>query len=138
MDTSQEQEQWTHEEVVAGARRSLLAELEIEDSELGQAYVDSPIGPRVRVGGVRAGLAKFAAETVAAATEGVRYGGFTDASDEVLVHLPAHIEVRDNLRLPVLSSVALKLRPFVMDVATRGPAPVGVDLRARKHPGHSF
>ena len=37
MDTSQEREQWTHEEVVAGARQSLLAELEIEDSELGQA-----------------------------------------------------------------------------------------------------
>src|SRR5688572_23383880 len=53
MDTSQEREQWTHEEVVAGARQSLLAELEIEDSELGQAFLVSPIGPRVRVGGVR-------------------------------------------------------------------------------------
>src|SRR5688572_16489739 len=135
MDTSQEREQWTHEEVVAGARQSLLAELEIEDSELGQAFLASPIGPRVRVGGVRAGLAKFVAESVAAETEGVRYGGFTDASDEVVVHLPAAIEVREDLRLPVLSSVPLKLRPFVMDIAARGPAAVGADLRARKSSG---
>jgi ATP-dependent RNA helicase SUPV3L1/SUV3 len=31
--------------------------------------------------------------------------------------------------------VSLKLRPFVMDVATRGPAAVGADLRARKSTG---
>ena len=135
MDTSQEREQWTHEEVVAGARQSLLAEFEIERSGLGQAFLASPIGPRVRVGGVRAGLAKFAAEQVAAETEGVRYGGFTDASDEVVVHLPARIELRADLQLPVLSSVSLKLRPFVTDVGTRGPAAVGADLRARKSPG---
>ena len=72
MDTSQEREQWTHEEVVAGARQSLLTELEIEDSQLGHAFLSSPIGPRVRVGGVRASLAKFVAESVAAETEGVR------------------------------------------------------------------
>jgi ATP-dependent RNA helicase SUPV3L1/SUV3 len=135
MDTSQEREQWTHEEVVAGARQSLLAELEIEDSELGQAFLASPIGPRVRIGGVRASLAKFAAERVAAETEGVRFGGFTDPSDEVVVHLPANIEVRDDLKLPVLSSVSLKLRPFVADIASRGPAAVGADLRTRKSPG---
>ncbi|MGH7947263.1 MAG: hypothetical protein ACREH8_23345, partial [Opitutaceae bacterium] len=135
MDTSQEREQWTHEEVVAGARQSLLAELEIEDSELGQSFLSSPIGPRVRVGGVRAGLARFTAEQVAGVTEGIRYGGFTDASDEVVVHLPAEVELREDLRLPVLSSVSLKLRPFVMDVAERGPAAVGAELRARKNPG---
>jgi ATP-dependent RNA helicase SUPV3L1/SUV3 len=133
MDTSQEREQWTHEEVVTGARQALLAELDIEGSELGQAFLTSPIGPRVRVGGVRASLAKFLAEKVAAETEGVRYGGFVDASDEVVLHLPAQVEIRGDLRLPALSSVSLKLRPFAVDVATRGPAPAGADLRARKH-----
>src|SRR5687767_9060000 len=115
MDTSQEREQWTHEEVVTGARQALLAELDIEGSELGQAFIGSPIGPRVRVGGVRASLAKFVAEEVAASTEGVRYGGFVDASDDVVIHLPAYVEVRDSLRLPVLSSVSLKLRSFAVD-----------------------
>jgi ATP-dependent RNA helicase SUPV3L1/SUV3 len=135
MDTSQEREQWTHEEVVAGARQSPLAELEIDDTLLGQAFLASPIGPRVRVGGVRAGLARFAAENVAAETDGLRYGGFSEASDEVVIHLHAEIELRDDLRLPVLSSISLKLRPFVTDVASRGPAAVGAALRARKSPG---
>jgi ATP-dependent RNA helicase SUPV3L1/SUV3 len=89
----------------------------------------------VRVGGVRAGLAKFVAERVAAETGGLRYGGFVDASDEVIVHLPATIELRPDLRAPVLSSVPLKLRPFVVDVALRGPAAVGADLRSRKAAG---
>lgn len=135
MDTSQEREQWTHEEVVTGARQSLLAELDIEESELGQAFLDSAIGPRVRVGGVRASLGKFAAERVAATGRGLRYGGFTDASDEVTVLLPAAIEVRDGLELPVLAPVVLKLSPFVRDVAARGPAAVAADLLARKNPG---
>jgi hypothetical protein len=89
MDTSQEREQWTHEEVVTGARQALLAELDIDASALGLAFLASPIGPRVRVGGVRASLARFVAERVAAATEGVRYGGYVDASDDVVIHLPA-------------------------------------------------
>src|SRR5215207_1852257 len=132
MDTSQEREQWTHEEVVVGARKSLLLEFEIEDSDLGSDFLASPVGPRVRVGGVRSSLARFAAEKVAAVSDGVRYGGFTDASDEVVIHLPGRIEVRDDLHLPVLSSLSLKLRPFVTDVAARGPAAVGADLLARK------
>ena len=135
MDTSQEREQWTHEEVVTSARRSLLVELEIEDSELGQEFLASPIGPRVRVGGVRSSLARFAADKVAAVSDGVRYGGFTDASDEVILHLPAELEVQDGLRLPVLSSLPLKLRPFVTEVSQRGPAAVAAELRARKSAG---
>jgi ATP-dependent RNA helicase SUPV3L1/SUV3 len=133
MDTSQEREQWTHEEVVVGARQSLLAELDIEGSDLAERFLASTIGPRVRVGGVRASLAKFAAEQVAAATEGLRFGGFVDASDEVVIHLPAEVEVQNRLRLPVLSSVSLKLGPFASDVAERGAAAVGAELRGRKH-----
>jgi len=135
MDTSEERESWTHEEVVAGARAALLAELFIDDTALGQAFLASPIGPRVRVGGVRAGLAKFAAEQVAAAGTGLRFGGYNEAGDELTLHLPAEVEVRDGVSLPVLAAVPQKLMPFVLDVATRGPAPVAAELLARKHPG---
>lgn len=135
MDTREEREQWSHEEVVGGARQALLAELGIEDSALGLAFLASPIGPRVRVGGVRASLARFAAENLAAAGVGVRYGGFTDASDEVILHLPAKMAVREGLELPVLAALPLKLAPFVADLATRGAAAVAADLLARKSPG---
>lgn len=137
MDTSQEREQWTHEEVVVGARQSLLAELDVQDTELGQAFLQSSIGPRVRVGGVRSSLARFAAEKVAAAGSeaGLQFGGYTDASDEVVLHLPAEIEAREGLVLPVLAPLALKLVPFVTDVARRGPAAVAAHLLARKSPG---
>lgn len=132
---SRDREAWTHEEVVTGARRSLLAELELEDSALGQAYLDSPVGPRVRVGGVRAGLARFTAEQVATAGEGVRYGGYSEPGDEVTLLLPARVQVRPQLELPVLAPLALKLGPFVGDVARRGPAAVAAELLARRASG---
>jgi len=135
MDTSQDREQWTHEEVVAGARQSLLAELAIEGSVLAEADLKSPIGPRFRVGGVRAGLARIAAEQVAAAGNDVRYGGFIDVSDEVVLHLPARIELPAGLTLPVLSSVSLKLIPFATDIAQRGPAAVARGLLTRQSAG---
>src|SRR6476661_2750797 len=113
MDTSQEREQWTHEEVVAGARQSLLAELAMDDSALAQEFLASPIGPRVRVGGVRASLARFVAERLAASGGNLRFGGFTDASDEVVVLLPATVGARDGLEFPVLAPVSLKLGPLV-------------------------
>ena len=72
MATSQEREQWTHEEVVTGARQALLQELDIEHSEIGQLFLRSPIGPRVRVGGVRTGLARFRESAVPQARAAVR------------------------------------------------------------------
>lgn len=136
MDTSQEREQWTHEEVVTGARQGLLAELGLEDTALGQAFLQSPIGPRVRVGGVRSSLARFAAEQVAAAAPGgPRYGGYSEAGDEAILHLPARVEVHEALGLPVLSPLPLKLAPFAIDVATRGAPAVAADLLARRSPG---
>src|SRR5688572_26836728 len=107
MEMTSGQEQWTHEEVVTAAREGLLTELDLDQTEFGQSFLASPIGPRVRVGGVRASLARFAAERA-----GVRYGNYHDASDEVVIHLPATIDVRENLQLPVLSGVSLKLGPF--------------------------
>lgn len=134
MDVREDREQWTHEEVVTGARQALLEELGIDVSPLGEDFLRSPIGPRVRVGGVRSSLARFAAEQVTAAEPEVRFGNFLEASDEVVLHLPATVEVREGVRLPVLASVSLKLAPFVIDVASRGPAGVAAELRARKHP----
>ncbi len=134
MDTSRERDQRTHDEVVAEARAALLAELFIEDTELGRAFLASPVGPRVRAGGVRTSLARFATEQVAAAGEGLRFGGYNEAGDEITLHVPTQVEVRDDLVLPVLAAVSLKFMPFLLDVATRGPAPVAAELLARKHP----
>lgn len=134
MDTSQEREQWTHEEVVTGAREALLAEFDVEHSVLGQEFLRSPIGPRVRVGGVRSSLARFACENLAASQAGLRFGQFIDPSDEVVMHVPAGIEVRDGVVLPVLAAVTLKLGPLVIDIAQRGPAAVAAELSARKAP----
>ncbi len=138
MDVGHDREQWTHEEIVSGARQGLLTELAVEDTALGHAFLESPIGPRVRVGGVRASLARFGAEQVAAASgvaSSLRFGSYTDASDEVVLHLPAQVEVREGLSLPVLSSLALKLGPFISDLAARGPAAVAAELLARRSPG---
>lgn len=135
MDVSQDREQWTHEEVVAGARHALLLELDVADSELGQDFLKSPIGPRVRVGGVRASFAKFIGERVGQAGQALRFGGYSEPADEITMLLPARIEVREDLHLPVLSHVALKLTRFVADVAQRGPAAVAADLMARKTAG---
>lgn len=134
MDTSQGKEQWTHEEVVTGARQALVTELGIDETDLGRDYVHSPIGPRVRVGGVRSGLARFAADRVGRAGSGVHYGGFNDAGDEVALHLPTVVSVRPGLDLPVLAPVTLKLAPFVDAVAQQGAEAVAADLLARRHP----
>ncbi|HEX2852438.1 MAG TPA: helicase-related protein [Opitutaceae bacterium] len=134
MEAAQD-DQWTHEEVVSSARQALVAELGIEGSELATAFLETPIGPRVRAGGVRAGLARFAAERVAAAGPGLRFGSYNEISDEVTLLLPATIDVRENLRLPVLSALPLKLSPFLTGLADRGAAAVAAELLARKSPG---
>jgi ATP-dependent RNA helicase SUPV3L1/SUV3 len=135
METSPDQEQWTHEEVVSAARQGLLADLDLQDSDLAQGFLNSPIGPRVRAGGVRASLARFAAHMVSDAAEGIRFGNYLDVSDELVLHLPLWLTIRDDLQLPLLSSVSLKLAPFVWDVAQRGAAAVAADLMARKAVG---
>ena len=130
MEMTSGQEQWTHEEVVTAAREGLLSELDLEQTDFGREFLVSPIGPRVRVGGVRASLARFAAEHAE-----VRYGNYLDVNDEVVLHFPSTLDVRENLQIPVLSSVSIKLRPFVSDVATRGGAAVAASLSKRKPTG---
>lgn len=127
METTSGQEQWTHEEVVSAAREGLLAEQNLELTEFGQEFLRSPIGPRVRVGGVRASLARFAADQA-----GVRFGNYLDVSDEVVLHFPVTIPVRENLEIPVLSTVRIKLSRFAPDVANRGGPAVAATLSARK------
>lgn len=135
MQTSPEPEQWTHEEVVSAAREGLVGELGLEGFDLAGEFLESPIGPRVRAGGVRASLGRFAADKVAAAETGARFGSYIDASDEVVLHLPAIIDVREDLQLPVLFSLSLKLAIFVQEVAARGPAAVAASLKSRKATG---
>ncbi len=137
MDRGYEQDQWTHEEVVVGARKSLVEELGIEDSELAAKFLKSPIGPRVRVGGVRASFAKLAADLVAqvAKEADIRFGSYSDPSDEVTLLLPANVTLAPGVALSVMSPVTLKLPTFAGDVATRGPAAVAADLRRRKPSG---
>ena len=137
MDTSRDREQQTHDEAVIDARRALLEELFIEETPLAAEFLRLPTGPRVRAGKVRADLARFAIEQTAAAMPeaGLCFGGFTEASDEIVVHLPAKVGVREGIDLPVLATVALKLGPFAIDFANRGAGAVATDLLARKHPG---
>jgi ATP-dependent RNA helicase SUPV3L1/SUV3 len=134
MDVERE---WTHEEVVTGAREALLTELAIEDTELANAFRASPIGPRVRVGGVRASLARLAGEQVSAAAPeaGLRWGNYIEASDEVTLLLPAAVTLGPAVKLPVLSPVPLKLPVLVHDIAERGPAAVAADLHLRNPAG---
>lgn len=135
MPTRRESEEpGTHEEVVLRARAVLLDELALRESVLGAEFLASPVGPRVRAGGVRAHLARFAAAHLAATAGGVRFGRFTEPGDELLLHLPARAEVRPDLALPVLANVSLKLAPLLHDLATHGPAAVAVELSQRRHP----
>jgi ATP-dependent RNA helicase SUPV3L1/SUV3 len=124
----------THDEIILQARQALLEELFIDDTALGRAFLASPIGPRVRLHGTRAALARYVAEQIATAGLGVEFGGFTEASDELILHLPTAVEIREGVPAPVRATVTQKLGPMVFDVEQRGAAAVAADLLARKHP----
>ncbi len=138
METRDDREQWTHEEVVTRARRDLLEELGLDGTPLAEGFLRVPINPRVRVGGVRTGLARFAVEQLAAAlpapARAPRFGQYQDAGDELVVHVPAALAVRAGVELPVFAAVPLKLTPFLFDVVERGPGAVAAELLARRHP----
>ena len=135
MPTSDDRERRTHEENVTLARRELVEELFVDDSDLAREFVQLPVGPRVRVGAVRAALAQFAVERLTAAHADLRFGGYVEAADDVSVQLPATLDARDGLQLPVRAVVTLKLGPLLIDLVQRGPAAVAADLFARKNPG---
>ncbi len=128
-------EQSTHDGIVSGARRALVEALGLDDSAFAARFVAEPIGPRVRAGAVRASLARFAVEELSAMNAALRFGGYNEANDEVTVHLPATIEARGDLRLPVLWALTLKLEPFVHDIVQRRPGAVAADLLARERRG---
>jgi len=132
-----DRDQWTHEEVVTGAREALVGELGIDGSDLAVAFIESPIGPRVRVGGVRAGLARLCLDQLSRAVPeiGLRFGGYVEPSDEVTVLVPGTARLAPAAVLPVLTPILLKLAPLAVDIATRGPAAVAAQLKARKPAG---
>ncbi len=126
----------SHEDAVTAARRSLLTELGLEDSALGQKFIIAPINSRLRASGVRTHLARFATDAVIPhAPAGLAFGGFTEVSDEITLHVPATVAVRPDLELPVLGAVTLKLVPWVGDIATLGPQAAGAALFTHKNPG---
>lgn len=137
MDVGQDREQWTHEEVVTAAREALLSELGIDGTALSDDFLRAPIGPRVRVGGVRSSLARFVADLVARASggESIRFGSYSEPGDEVTLLLPAEVMLRPGVGMTVLSPVPVKLPALVVDVADRGPAPVAQELRGRRPSG---
>jgi ATP-dependent RNA helicase SUPV3L1/SUV3 len=118
--------------MVAAARQDLIDELGCGDTPLAASFLALPIAPRDRAGAVRAGLARFATEQFNPA---IPYGSFLEASDEVILHVPAEVHVREGLALPVLAPLTLKLAQFVWDVADRGGPAVAADLLSRKRPG---
>ena len=135
MPTSDDREQGTHEERVAQARRELVEELFLDDTELARDFLQLPVGGRVRVGAVRYALAQFAVERLTAVNADLRYGGFVEAGDDVTIQLPALLDAREGLQLPVRAAIVLKLGPFLIDLVQRGPAALVADLLARKNPG---
>ena len=124
MEVTEESEPSTHAEAVLGARRALMAELGIETSDLAARFLTEPVGPRVRAGAVRAGLARFAVEEVASTGREVRFGNYEEAGERVIVHRRGDVVLREGLALPVLGAIAEKLRPLVEELAERGPGPV--------------
>jgi ATP-dependent RNA helicase SUPV3L1/SUV3 len=134
MASSDEAPPATHEAIITRARRALLEELYVEDSDLGRAFLALPIGPRVRLHGVRAALARFVGEQLAAAEPQVEFGGFSEAGDELTFNLPTRLELRPGVSAPVRATVALPLGTFVLDLDQRGGTALAADLLARKHP----
>lgn len=122
-----------HAEVIARARQALLEEIFLDGTALGQAFLDTPVGPRIRLHAVRADFARFIAEQLAAKDAGVEFGGFSAASDEILLHLPAAVEVRAGVLAPVRAPLGLRLPVLALDLEQRGAAAIVAELLARKH-----
>ena len=123
----------SHEEIVIQARLALLEELFLDGTALGRAFLDSPVGPRTRLHGVRPDFARFVADQVATAGSGVEFGGFTAAGDELAFLVPATVEVRAGVLIPVRAAVLQKLGPCALALEQRGAAALAADLLARKH-----
>ncbi len=100
---------WTHEEMVASARRHLLAELGLEGTDLATAFLSEAVTLRTRRGGVRAGLARLVGEIAVGTAPGLRYAGYEESHDAVVFHVPANLPVASGLHLPVLGEVRAPL-----------------------------
>ena len=132
MPAGQDHQQKTHSEMVATARQELIDELGCGETALAQSFLSLPIAPRDRAGAVRSSLAKWVTDQMASA---IRFGSLIEASDEVVLHLPAVLHVREGLTLPVTAPLTLKLASLVWDVAERGGPAVAADLLTRRPPG---
>lgn len=131
MQPRPQQDQWTHEEMVSAARRELINELSLRDSEFGRNFLESPMGPRVRAGAVRVSLARFAADFLADEPDAPNYGGYDDAKDEVVLHFPSEVLVRQDLLLPLSVPLSLPLVKLISRLANLGAATVLHEYHAR-------
>ena len=124
----------THEENIRRARAELLEELFLADTTIGRAFLESPLEPRVRLNTIRSSFARFVVEQIAAAGPGVEFGGFSEAGDEITVHVPAWVEVREGVKVPVRAALTQRLGPLAFDVEQRGASAVAAAFLAWKHP----
>ncbi|PTY08331.1 hypothetical protein DB347_01740 [Opitutaceae bacterium EW11] len=122
MSTPPESEPWTHAEMVAAARHGLLDELGIGPGPFAEGFLEQPTGPRVRAGGVRTSLARYAIDVLRRAGTEVEFGSFVEAGNDLVVHSPASLEVRPGLVLPVRTAIRVPYEAFVRDIAETGPA----------------
>ena len=132
MPAGQDHQQKSHSEMVANARQDLIDELGCGETTLAQSFLSLPIGGRDRAGAARSSLAKLVTDQMASA---IRLGSLIEASDEVVLHLPAVLHVREGLTLPVTAPLTVKLAKLVWDVAERGGPAVAADLLTRRRPG---
>lgn len=130
MQSGPEQEQWTHEEMVVAARSEVLRELKAARTELGRAFLQLPSGPRVRVGTVRAHLARFAAEQLAAPPGSISYATYLEGSNQVELNVLTEVVVDDRIRFPVRAAVARSLYELVQGVVS-GDSRLSDDLQLR-------
>ncbi|MBI5692046.1 MAG: hypothetical protein HZC55_18345 [Verrucomicrobia bacterium] len=121
-------------EAIRAARRALLEELGVDASALGESFLDAPVAPRTRIAAIRSALARFAADRLAAVDATIEFGGYQEAGDEISLHMPTTVTLRDGVEAPVRATITQKLVPLVSDLAHRGEAAVAAELRARRHP----
>jgi ATP-dependent RNA helicase SUPV3L1/SUV3 len=124
----------SHGEIIATARRALLAELLPGETEIGRDFLAEPAGPRARLHGVRAAFARFAVDQLTEADARVGFGAYAENADEVTLEIPTEVELRDGLLAPVRAAVTLKLAQLAGDIGRLGVAGAAAALLARRHP----
>ena len=124
----------SHGEIIHTARRALLVELGLDETDTGRVFLAEPAGPRARLHGVRAAFARFAAGSLTEADARVVFGGYRDNADEVTLEVPASVELREGIAAPVRAAVTLPLVQLAAELGRSGATGAAAGLLARRHP----